>query len=76
MTKIVSSLLIPFMRRPIAAAGLGILVCMTAAAILAPILAPYDPSKIEPIVRLLPHRHAAMHASSITGHKAAWLIIA
>ena len=34
--------------------GLVILVCMTAAAILAPILAPYDPSKIEPIVRLLP----------------------
>ena len=50
----VSSFLLPFMRRPIAAAGLGILLCMTAAAILAPILAPYDPSKIEPIVRLLP----------------------
>ncbi len=50
----VGSFLIPFVRRPIAAAGLGILICMTAAAILAPLLAPYDPSKIEPIVRLLP----------------------
>jgi peptide/nickel transport system permease protein len=54
MISVDSSLLIPFMRRPIAAAGLAILVCMTAAAILAPILAPYDPSRIEPIVRLLP----------------------
>jgi len=50
----VSSFLGPFLRRPIAAVGLGILVCMTTAAILAPILAPYDPSKIDPIVRLLP----------------------
>jgi len=50
----VGAFLIPFMRRPIAAVGLGILVCMTTAAILAPILAPYDPSKIDPIVRLLP----------------------
>jgi len=54
MSNVVGSFLIPFMRRPIAAAGLGILVCMIAAAILAPILAPYDPSKIEPITRLLP----------------------
>jgi len=54
MISVISSFLIPFMRRPIAAVGLGILVCMIAAAILAPILAPYDPSKIEPIVRLLP----------------------
>ena len=54
MIGVVSTFLIPFTRRPIAAVGLGILVCMTAAAILAPILAPYDPSKIEPIVRLLP----------------------
>jgi peptide/nickel transport system permease protein len=54
MIGVVSAFLAPFMRRPIAAAGLGILVCVTAAAILAPILAPYDPSKIEPIVRLLP----------------------
>jgi peptide/nickel transport system permease protein len=54
MISVVSTFLIPFTRRPIAAVGLGILVCMTAAAILAPILAPYDPSKIEPIVRLLP----------------------
>jgi peptide/nickel transport system permease protein len=48
------SFLVPFLRRPVAAVGLGILICMTAAAILAPILAPYDPSKIEPIARLLP----------------------
>jgi len=54
MISVTRSFLIPFMRRPIAAVGLGILVCMTAVAILAPILAPYDPSKIEPIVRLLP----------------------
>jgi peptide/nickel transport system permease protein len=54
MISVVRSFLIPFMRRPIAAAGLGILFCMIAAALLAPILAPYDPSKIEPIVRLLP----------------------
>ena len=50
----VGAFLIPFMRRPIAAVGLGILVCMTTAAILAPILVPYDPSKIDPIMRLLP----------------------
>ena len=54
MISVTRSFLIPFMRRPIAAVGLGILVCMTAVAIFAPILAPYDPSKIEPIVRLLP----------------------
>jgi peptide/nickel transport system permease protein len=54
MISVVRSLLILLKQRPIAAAGLAILVCMIAAAILAPILAPYDPSRIEPIVRLLP----------------------
>jgi peptide/nickel transport system permease protein len=48
------SLLVPFTGRPIAALGLVALVCITAAAIMAPIIAPYDPSKIEPLFRLLP----------------------
>ena len=48
------SLLVPFTGRPIAALGLVALVCITAAAIMAPIIAPYDPSKIEPVFRLLP----------------------
>jgi peptide/nickel transport system permease protein len=48
------SFLDPFVRRPIAALGLGFLVCITVAAILAPTIAPYDPSKIEPVLRLLP----------------------
>lgn len=48
------SFLIPFLRRPIAAVGLGILLFMTVTALFAPILAPYDPSRIEPIARLLP----------------------
>lgn len=46
--------LIPFMRRPIAAFGLSILVGIVVAAALAPVLAPYDPSKIDPVMRLLP----------------------
>ena len=48
------SSLAPFARRPIATLGLVVLVCIVAAAVLAPILAPYDPSKIEPIARLQP----------------------
>ena len=54
MINVFSTFLVPFMRRPIAAAGLGILVVMTAAAVLAPVLSPYDPSRIEPVMRLLP----------------------
>jgi peptide/nickel transport system permease protein len=46
--------LIPFMRRPVAAVGLGILVFMVVVAVLAPILVPYDPSNINPIARLSP----------------------
>lgn len=48
------SFLVPFTGRPIAALGLVVLVCIVAAAALAPILAPYDPSRIEPVSRLLP----------------------
>lgn len=48
------SFLTPILRRPVAAAGLGILVFIMMTALFAPILAPYDPSRIEPIARLLP----------------------
>ena len=48
------SMLGPFARRPIATLGLVVLVGIVAAAVLAPIIAPYDPSRIEPIARLLP----------------------
>jgi peptide/nickel transport system permease protein len=34
--------------------GLIVLICIVAAAVLAPIIAPYDPSRIEPLSRLLP----------------------
>jgi len=54
MSGALRSSLAPFARRPIATLGLVVLVCIVAAAVLAPILAPYDPSKIEPIARLQP----------------------
>ena len=47
-------LLAPFVARPIALVGLGVLVAMVLAAILAPLLAPYDPYAIDPINRLTP----------------------
>lgn len=49
-----NSLLVPFARRPIATLGLVVLICIVAAAVLAPLIAPYDPSRIEPIARLQP----------------------
>jgi peptide/nickel transport system permease protein len=48
------SFLVPFARRPIATLGLVVLIGIVAAAVLAPIVAPYDPSRIEPIARLAP----------------------
>lgn len=48
------SFLAPFVGRPIALLGLAVLVCICVAAILAPVLAPHDPSRIEPVARLLP----------------------
>lgn len=48
------SFLAPFMGRPIALLGLFIIFGVGAAAIMAPVLAPYDPSRIEPLARLLP----------------------
>ena len=48
------SFLTPFLRRPIAFLGLIVLVGLAAAAIFAPVLAPYDPSRLEPVARLLP----------------------
>ena len=47
-------LLAPFVARPIALVGLGVLVAMVLAALLAPLLAPYDPYAIDPIIRLTP----------------------
>ena len=44
----------PFISRPIALVGLMVLVCICLAAALAPVITPYDPSRIEPIARLLP----------------------
>jgi peptide/nickel transport system permease protein len=44
----------PFMARPIALAGLGILVATVLAAAFAPWLAPYDPYAIDPMIRLTP----------------------
>ena len=44
----------PFLRRPIALAGLFVLVATLAIAALAPFIAPYDPSGIEPLARLSP----------------------
>ncbi|HTO64627.1 MAG TPA: ABC transporter permease [Bradyrhizobium sp.] len=47
-------LLGPFMARPIAMAGLGVLLAMVLAAIFAPFLAPYDPYALDPMIRLTP----------------------
>ena len=47
-------LLAPFMARPIALVGLGVLVAMVLAAIFAPWLAPYDPYALDPLIRLTP----------------------
>lgn len=44
----------PFVARPIALAGLGILLATVVAAIFAPWLSPYDPSAIDPMIRLTP----------------------
>jgi peptide/nickel transport system permease protein len=44
----------PFIARPIALAGLGILLATVVAAIFAPWLSPYDPSAIDPMIRLTP----------------------
>ena len=54
MSGALRAFLVPFVSRPVATAGLLALVCIVATAIFAPILAPYDPSRIEPAVRLLP----------------------
>jgi peptide/nickel transport system permease protein len=48
------SVLGPFISRPIALVGLMVLVCICLAALLAPVITPYDPSALEPIARLLP----------------------
>jgi peptide/nickel transport system permease protein len=47
-------LLTPFVARPIALAGLGVLLAVVLAAVLAPWLAPHDPYAIDPIARLTP----------------------
>jgi len=44
----------PFMARPIAMVGLGVLLAMVLAAIFAPFLAPYDPYALDPLIRLTP----------------------
>jgi len=44
----------PFMARPIAMVGLGVLLAMVLAAIFAPFLAPYDPYALDPVIRLMP----------------------
>lgn len=46
--------LAPFLRRPIALAGLLVLVATVAMAAFAPLVAPYDPAGIEPLARLSP----------------------
>jgi peptide/nickel transport system permease protein len=50
----IRSWLAPFMARPIALAGLAILLAVLLAAALAPLLAPFDPQAIDPIIRLRP----------------------
>ena len=47
-------LLAPFMARPIAMAGLGVLLAIILAAIFAPFLALYDPYALDPLIRLTP----------------------
>ena len=44
----------PFIARPIALAGLGILSTTVLAALFAPWLSPYDPNAIDPVIRLTP----------------------
>src|SRR5690242_14367323 len=44
----------PFVARPIAMIGLGVLLAMVVAAIFAPLLAPHDPAAIDPVIRLAP----------------------
>lgn len=44
----------PFIARPIALVGLGILLVTTLAAVFAPWLSPYDPHAIDPVIRLTP----------------------
>jgi peptide/nickel transport system permease protein len=46
--------LAPFISRPLALVGLMILITICVAAVFAPLLAPYDPSKLAPEARLLP----------------------
>jgi peptide/nickel transport system permease protein len=48
------SFFVPFVGRPIAILGLATLVIILIAAIFAPIISPYDPSRIEPVARLQP----------------------
>src|ERR1700758_2750882 len=44
----------PFIARPIALAGLAVLLATGLAAAFAPLLAPYDPYAIDPVIRLTP----------------------
>ncbi len=50
----IATWLAPFFARPIALAGLCVLLAMVIAAIFAPSLAPYDPYAIHPMIRLTP----------------------
>ncbi|MCB0913904.1 MAG: ABC transporter permease, partial [Propionibacteriaceae bacterium] len=50
----ISSWLAPFVARPIAMVGLAIILLTIICAIFAPVLAPYDPAAINPIIRLSP----------------------
>jgi len=52
--KRVASWLAPFAARPIALAGLILLVLVVLAAIFAPVIAPYEPDTMDPIIRLSP----------------------
>lgn len=54
MSGALRSFLTPFLGRPIALLGLIVLVGLATAAIFAPMLAPYDPSRLEPVARLIP----------------------
>jgi peptide/nickel transport system permease protein len=54
MSGALRSFLTPFLGRPIALLGLVVLVGLATAAIFAPMLAPYDPSRLEPVARLIP----------------------
>ena len=53
MSGMFRSFMAPFLGRPIALFGLVVLVAICLTAILAPVLAPYDPLAIEPMARLL-----------------------